>query len=41
MSTPDSSDTTCVARHREPVVNGRSNAASLDRRLARSMVPSY
>jgi hypothetical protein len=41
MSAPNRGDTTCMARHRKPVVNGRPNAASLDRRLAASMVPSY
>ncbi len=41
MSTPNRSDTTCVARHRKPVVNGRPDASSLDRRLTPPMVPSY
>jgi len=30
-----------MAGRREPVMNGGSDAAALDRRLARPMVPSY
>ena len=41
MSAPNRSDTTCMTGHREPVVNGGPDAPSLDRGLARTMVPSY
>jgi len=41
MSAPDRSDSSCMAGHCEPVVNGGSDAPPLHRRLARSMVPGY
>jgi hypothetical protein len=41
MSASNRSDTACVARHREPVVNRGPNTPALDRRLARPMVPGY
>jgi hypothetical protein len=41
MSTPYRRDSPCVTGYCEPVVDGRPDAASLDRRLARPMVPGY
>ena len=33
--------TSCVTRHGEPIVDGRADTPALDRRLARTVVPSY
>lgn len=41
MGAPNRSDTTCVARHRKPVVNGGPDTPALHRWFARPMVSSY
>ena len=41
VSAANGGDTPCVAGYCEPVVNGRTDAPALDRRLPRPMVPGY